>query len=124
MKKIAQFAIYSLLAIGITACGSGDDASVNETIRLTESGSTASIEYKFPDESLYGTEYEIEISTNNYGVNIELSRIELCDNSTVPIKSYVKTCRITKDGILKIINPVEPGAGGDEVVTVKVKRKH
>jgi hypothetical protein len=118
-KKIAAL---SLLALVLAACGgSNEETLVDETVTLAEGESAT---YTFGNQSLYGTEYDFEVSTNNNGVSIELSRIDLCDNTTAPIKSYYKTCRVTKDGILKIINPVGPGAGGSEVVKIRVKRDY
>jgi hypothetical protein len=121
-RKSTKIAVLSLLTLVLAACGgSNEETLVDETVTLAEGDSAT---YRFGDQSLYGTEYEFEISTNNNGVNIELSRIDLCDNTTASIKSYYKTCRITKDGILKIINPVGPGAGGSEVVKIRVKRDY
>jgi hypothetical protein len=126
MNKFAfqstKIVALSLLALALAACGgSNQETLVDETVTLAEGESAT---YNFRDQSLYGTEYDFEVSTNNNGVSIELSRIDLCDNTTAPIKSYYKTCRITKDGILKVINPIGPGAGGSEAVRIRVKRDY
>jgi hypothetical protein len=115
MNKFAfqstKIVALSLLALALAACGgSNQETLVDETVTLAEGESAT---YNFRDQSLYGTEYDFE-----------LSRIDLCDNTTAPIKSYYKTCRITKDGILKVINPIGPGAGGSEAVRIRVKRDY
>jgi hypothetical protein len=123
MKKYLPFTALLLTALTLVACGgsSADDEVTNETITLSENNSK---QYTFEDESIYGQDYKLEISSNTNGVNVELSRVADCDSSSAPVKSYVQTCRIKKDGIIKITNPTGPGAGADELVTVKITRKY
>jgi hypothetical protein len=119
MKNFKKLAILVSMALALSACGGGDDDVINETVTIPENTYT---DIKFTGAPSGDGRYDVEVSSNNYGVIIEFSRIEDCSNLVVAVKTYAKTCRIKNDAIIRLINPAGPGAGGNEVVAIKVKK--